>query len=59
MHPKYPKITIYFPKSYEFRVLCVYSGPRLPLIPVEGCHPFRLKAATHSGEGCHPPKVGC
>ena len=31
-----------------------YSGPRLPPIPVEGCHPFRLKAATHSGEGCHP-----
>ena len=34
-----------------------YSGGRLPPIPVEGCHPFRLKAATHSGEGCHPFKV--
>ena len=31
-----------------------YSGPRLPPIPVEGCHPFRLKVATDSGEGCHP-----
>ena len=35
-----------------------YSGPRLPPIPVEGCHPFRLKVATDSGEGCHPLKVG-
>ena len=34
--------------------LRVYSGPNLPLIPVEACHPFRLKAATHSGESCHP-----
>jgi hypothetical protein len=41
-------------KMHEVNILDVYSGPRLPPIPVEGCHPFRSKAATHSGEGCHP-----
>jgi len=35
-----------------------YSGPNLPPIPVEACHPFRLKAATYSGEVCHPLKWG-
>ena len=25
-----------------------YSGRRLPLIPVETCHRFQLKVATHS-----------
>ena len=38
----------------RYVMLAVYSGPRLPPIPVEACHPFRLKAATHSGEVCHP-----
>jgi len=27
----------------------VYSGPNLPPIPVETCHLFRVKVATHSG----------
>jgi len=31
-----------------------YSGPSLPLIPLEACHPFHSKAATDSGESCHP-----
>ncbi len=31
-----------------------YSGPNRPPIPVEAGHPFRLKAATHSGEAGHP-----
>ncbi|GEM_PF-6128508 len=26
-----------------------YSGPNLPLIPAQTCHPFRAKVATHSG----------
>jgi hypothetical protein len=26
-----------------------YSGPNLPPVPDEACHPFRLKTATHSG----------
>jgi len=34
--------------------LDVYSGPNRPPIPVEAGHPFRLKAATHSGETGHP-----
>ena len=28
--------------------LSAYSGRRLPLIPVETCHRFQLKVATHS-----------
>ena len=32
---------------------CEYSGPKRPPIPVEAGHPFRLKAATHSGETGH------
>lgn len=32
----------------------VYSGSKRPPIPVEAGHPFRLKAATHSGEAGHP-----
>ena len=31
-----------------------YSGPKLPPIPAECCHPFHFKAATESGEDCHP-----
>jgi len=31
-----------------------YSGPSLPLIPRQSCHPFQAKAATDSGESCHP-----
>ena len=31
-----------------------YSGPSLPPIPLEACHPFHSKAATDSGETCHP-----
>ena len=31
-----------------------YSGPTLPPNPDESCHPFHGKAATDSGEGCHP-----
>lgn len=31
-----------------------YSGPTLPPNPGESCHPFHGKAATDSGEGCHP-----
>jgi len=31
-----------------------YSGARLPLIPVQSCHPNHFKVATDSGESCHP-----
>ena len=31
-----------------------YSRPSLPLIPRQSCHPFHSKAATDSGESCHP-----
>jgi predicted ATP-dependent Lon-type protease len=30
-------------------VRIAYSGPKLPLIPGETCHLFRIKVATHSG----------
>ena len=36
------------------QALDVYSGRILPLIPFESCHPFHFKAATDSGESCHP-----
>jgi transposase len=32
-----------------------YSGPKLPPIPDECCHPFRFKAATDSGLSWHLP----
>ena len=31
-----------------------YSGSKGPLIRGQCGHPFRFKAATHSGECCHP-----
>ncbi len=31
-----------------------YSGSTLPPNPGENCHPFHGKAATDSGEVCHP-----
>ena len=39
-------------KLNKYRI--AYSGPSLPLIPLEACHPFHSKAATDSGESCHP-----
>jgi len=37
-----------------FLAFSEYSGSSWPPIPVEAGHPFRLKAATHSGEAGHP-----
>ncbi len=37
--------------------LDAYSGPKLPPIPAECCHPFHFKAATDSGKYCHPQVV--
>ena len=34
-----------------------YSRPRLPLIPVEACHPFHAKAATDSTATLPPRQV--
>ena len=34
--------------------LVAYSGPNLPPIPFESCHPFRWKAATDSGRKLPP-----
>lgn len=28
---------------------CTQSGPKLPVIPEQSCHPFRTKVASHSG----------
>jgi hypothetical protein len=38
-------------------ILDAYSGPKLPPIPDECCHPFHFKAATVSGECCRPRVV--
>ena len=38
-----------------FRYVRAYSGPILPLIPEQSCHPFRRNPATDSGHhSCHP-----
>jgi hypothetical protein len=37
--------------------LIAYSRPRLPLIPVEACHPFHAKAATDSTATLPPRQV--
>ena len=38
----------------ELPGITAYSGARLPLIPVQSCHPNHFKVATDSGESCHP-----
>ncbi len=35
-------------------IAATQSGAKLPLIPAEGCHPIRSKAATHSGSKLPP-----
>jgi hypothetical protein len=34
-----------------------YSSAKLPPNPDESCHSFHFKAATDSGEVCHPLEV--
>ena len=43
-----------FRKSHRGLAAIAYSGSKLPPIPAECCHPFHFKAATESGEDCHP-----
>jgi hypothetical protein len=47
-----------FRVNYLVRLTTIaYSGAKLPPIPDESCHPFHSKAATDSGECCHPQVV--
>ena len=43
-----------YPVLPHHLALRAYSGPSLPPIPLQACHPFHSKAATDSGEACHP-----
>jgi hypothetical protein len=44
-------------KATEFSDLGAYSRAKLPPNPDESCHSFHFKAATDSGEVCHPLEV--
>ena len=47
----------FFHGHYDHYSTPAYSGPKLPLNPEEGCHPFHAKAATDSTAKLPPWQV--
>lgn len=45
------------PATLLRKAIAAYSGAKLPPNPDESCHSFHSKAATDSGEVCHPLEV--
>jgi hypothetical protein len=54
---QYEPIDLRFGWICQNQAVGAYSRAKLPPNPDESCHSFHFKAATDSGEVCHPLEV--